>query len=95
MPSIRIMGLVRVALLIAAIIFAVNFFTTPSAEASNEATKSSYQYITVYGGDTLWSIAKHYAPNTDTRDAVDAIVSLNNLTSADLKPGTQIALPKF
>lgn len=95
MVSKRLLGLVRVALLLGAIIWAVNFFTTPSAEASSEATSVSYQYVTVYGGDTLWAIAEKYAPNTDPREAVDAIVSLNNLTTAELAPGTRIALPKF
>ena len=82
-------------LVIAGVIFgAISFFSTPSAQASSEKGSVSYQYVTVSPGQTLWAIAEKYAPGRDTRDTIDAIVSLNNLTEGTVQPGQRIALPK-
>ncbi len=92
----RAKGLTRLAVLVAAIISAVVFFSTPSAQASNEAnTGASYTYVTVGVGESLWQLAEEFAPELDPREAVEAIVSLNNLTEATIQPGQRIALPKF
>jgi len=83
-------------LVVAGVIFgAVSFFSTPSAQASSEKANVTYQYVTVAPGQTLWAIAEKFAPGRDTRDTIDAIVSLNNLTEVTVQPGQRIALPKF
>ncbi len=51
------------------------------------------EYVTVQSGDSLWSLADVYAPNQDPRDWIAEVVLLNALTSVDLAPGQQIALP--
>ncbi len=50
-------------------------------------------YVTVQYGDSLWSLANVYAPNSDPRDWIAEVVLLNALSSVDLTPGQQIALP--
>lgn len=70
------------------------FSAQGQAQASNEATKVSFQYITVHSGDTLWSVAERYAGQTETREWIAELVTLNGLEAAQLQPGQRIALPK-
>ena len=53
----------------------------------------SFEHVTVLPGDTLWSIARDVAPAEDPRDVVDAISSLNRLTSSTLDAGQHLFLP--
>jgi LysM repeat protein len=87
-------GIFRLVVIIAVLFAAISFFSTPSAQASNEKADVTYTYVTVAPGQTLWAIAEKYAPERDTRDTIDAIVSLNNLTEVTVQPGQRIALPK-
>jgi len=65
-----------------------------SALASGEhGPAASFETVTVMPGDTLWSIAADAAPDVDPRDAVDAIMRLNDLPSGMIQAGTTIALP--
>jgi LysM repeat protein len=50
--------------------------------------------MTVLSGDTLWSIATMISPHEDPRDVVAKIISLNQLETASLMPGQDIALPR-
>jgi LysM repeat protein len=50
--------------------------------------------MTVLSGDTLWSIATLVNPEADPRDVVEEIIALNQLESAVLTPGQEIALPR-
>ncbi len=88
-------GILRLVVIVAVVFGAISFFSTPSAQASNEKADVSYTYVTVSPGQTLWAIAEKYAPERDTRDTIDAIVNLNNLTEVTVQPGQRIALPKF
>ena len=49
--------------------------------------------VTVMPGDSLWTIATEVAPNADPQSVVTAIVDLNQLESATVQPGQQIASP--
>ncbi len=49
-------------------------------------------FLTVGSGDTLWSLAQEHA-NGDPRDWIAEVVLLNGLSSSELVPGQQIALP--
>ncbi len=50
------------------------------------------EYLTVGQGDTLWSLAQDHASG-DPRDWIAEVVLLNGLTTSELSPGQQIALP--
>lgn len=55
---------------------------------------TEYQSIVVNEGDTLWVIASSNAPkNTDTRNYLGKILSLNNLSSSIIYPGQELLLP--
>lgn len=58
---------------------------------SDSPVSSGTEYI-VQPGDTLWSIAKVHAPGSDPRRTVEAIRTINNISS-DIHPGQQIFLP--
>ncbi|KFI45613.1 LysM domain-containing protein [Bifidobacterium bohemicum] len=50
---------------------------------------------TVRPGDTLWAYAKEVTPSDKSvADTVDHLMSLNNLRSAELKPGQRIVVPQ-
>ena len=60
--------------------------TTTSPERSPHV-----QRVVVQPGDTLWSIAREVAPNTDPRAVVDKMVAARG--SADVQPGDTIVWP--
>lgn len=64
-----------------------------SALASGEPTAVSFETVTVLPGDTLWSIATETAPGVDPRTVIDDIQRLNNLNSAAIQVGAEIAIP--
>jgi hypothetical protein len=70
------------------------FLASPGALADGEHSANDFEYVTVLNGDTLWSIATEIAPREDPRDVVAEIIALNQLPSAALMPGQQIALPR-
>jgi len=77
-------------LVIAALFFALN---GGGAVASLESTTASFDYVTVASGQSLWDVAESVAPGTDPRDVIDSIVRLNQLESADVFAGQQLAIP--
>ncbi|MFC7789331.1 LysM peptidoglycan-binding domain-containing protein [Microbacterium sp. MAHUQ-60] len=65
-----------------------------SALASGEqSAPTSFDYVTVLPGDTLWSIAAEAAPDADPRDVIDDIKRLNNLSGGGIQAGSEIAIP--
>ena len=65
-----------------------------SATASNESSSSTFEYVQVASGQSLWELAESIAPEADPRDVVSDIVHLNQLTSADVQPGQRLAVPE-
>lgn len=71
----------------------------PTAMAGHErqdaAVYEQFNTHTVTGGETLWTIAEQIGGDRDVRDVVHEIMRLNNLTSANVQAGQQLALPNF
>jgi predicted small integral membrane protein len=65
-----------------------------SAIASSSTSSTSFDYVTVEYGDSLWSIASDVAPEADPRDVIADVMSLNQLESSTVVPGQRIALPE-
>ncbi|MEO6309482.1 MAG: LysM peptidoglycan-binding domain-containing protein [Leifsonia sp.] len=67
-----------------------------AAAAANSGTlgATSFDYVTVSSGQSLWQLAETIAPEADPRDVIADIVSLNQLSSADVEPGQLLALPR-
>ena len=88
--------LIRTAVILALVITGVNQFGQwQAAQASNTAGASAaaFSFVTVRAGETLWQLAEENSPNTDPRDWIAKVVSLNNLQTADLMPGQKLAVP--
>jgi FlaG/FlaF family flagellin (archaellin) len=80
------------ALMIVAAVVAITVFPY-SANASAEKPGTEFDYVTVSTGQSLWELADVYAQGEDPRDWIAEVVSLNNLQTAQLQAGQQIALP--
>lgn len=83
-----LLTLVATPVVIAALAFGINAGGAVGTSSSTPLAK-----ITVVGGETLWGVAKQIAPNSDPRDVVADIISVNRLGSADIYPGEQLAIP--
>lgn len=70
------------------------FAATGQAQASNQVSNVTFEYITVHSGDTLWSLASTYAAGQDHRDWIATMVELNALDDTALQPGQRLALPR-
>lgn len=77
-------------LVIAALFFALN---GGGAHASLEGSDAAFSYVTVGSGESLWQVAQQIAPNADPRDVIEQIMQLNQLDSADVYAGAQLAIP--
>jgi hypothetical protein len=49
--------------------------------------------VTVDSGQSLWQVAETLAPTADPRDVIADIMQLNQLESADVLAGQQLAIP--
>jgi hypothetical protein len=81
--------LVALPVVMAAFAFALN---GGGAIASAETSSTSFSYVTVEAGQSLWSLAQTLAPTADPRDVIAEIVSLNQI-QGEIQPGQRLALP--
>ena len=63
------------------------------AQATAEAGSTSFEYVSVEPGQSLWQLAEQLAPQSDPSEVVADIVALNHLSSGDVQPGQQLAVP--
>ena len=85
--------LIAVPLAIAAAVFGLGALGTSAAAGSSTGSATSFQYVTVEPGESLWQLAEAIAPTADPRDVVADILTLNNLSSGDVQPGQRLAIP--
>ena len=77
-------------LVIAAFLYALN---GGGATASLEGSNVPFEYITVESGQTMWQLAEDLAPHADPRDVIAQLVQFNQLDSADVYAGQELAVP--
>ena len=63
------------------------------AVASDSSSSTTFEYVQVSSGQSLWQLAESIAPGADPRDVVSDLLHFNQLGSADVHPGQQLALP--
>jgi hypothetical protein len=80
-------------LVIAAFLFALNGGAASASLESSVQPGVEYTYVTVTAGQSLWAIAQDIAPGDDPREVVNDILAFNGMSSAELFPGQQLALP--
>ena len=83
-------SLVAIPLVIAALFLVIN---GGGAIATSHASSTSFGYVTVEAGQSLWQLAGEIAPTADRRDVVADIVHLNQLESTNVQPGQKLAIP--
>jgi hypothetical protein len=64
-----------------------------AADAGATLGATTFEYVTVQAGDSLWAIAESIAPEADPRVVIDEIVRLNGLADPVVEPGQRLALP--
>jgi hypothetical protein len=77
-------------------VIALALFVGPNvigAQASGDAGTATFDYVSVAPGQSLWQLAEQIAPQADPREVVADILSLNNLSSGDVQPGQELAIP--
>jgi hypothetical protein len=82
--------LASIPLVVAAAVFALN---GGGAVATDSSAHTNFSYATVQSGESLWTIAERVAPNSDPRDVIADIVSVNQLSSTLVSPGQRVAIP--
>ncbi|HYI32542.1 MAG TPA: LysM peptidoglycan-binding domain-containing protein [Glaciibacter sp.] len=83
-------ALAAVPLVVGSLLVALNGGV--AAATSDQAT-TTFTYVTVSAGQSLWQLAEKIAPTEDPREVIADIVSLNQLASEDVQPGQRLALP--
>jgi len=63
------------------------------AQAGSSSSSTSFDYITVAAGESLWDLAAWVAPDEDPREVVGALIELNQLGTAEVQPGQRLAVP--
>jgi hypothetical protein len=63
------------------------------ASAGDRAAEVHFDTVTVQPGETLWQLAEQTAPESDPRDFVQDVVSLNALDGSGVQAGQEIAIP--
>lgn len=85
-----LMTLAALPLVIAALLFSLN---SGDAAATSEPNESAFVYVDVNAGQSLWNIAETHAPGHDPREVVAQLIELNQLPSADVFAGQELAIP--
>ena len=98
-PRLRITsrGRAVLAILLAAPIAAVALFLglgSTGAVATQSPSTTTFSYVTVDAGQSLWDLAAEVAPGADPREFAAQVMSLNQLASASVQPGQQLAIPQ-
>ncbi|WP_421083424.1 LysM peptidoglycan-binding domain-containing protein [Rothia nasimurium] len=89
-------GLPVLTLLALMVVGALNLMMpTPATSSDFDISSAGSQTVTVYHGDNLWTIAEEVAPGLDSRDVINQIMEINDLTSAKLVPGQQLVVPAY
>jgi hypothetical protein len=84
-------GRIIILLLVAVAVYGAFGLGRASAGGATPATHAAS--VVVQPGDSLWSIAVRARPESDPRDVVGEMKSLNHLSSSDLAVGQRLRLP--
>jgi hypothetical protein len=77
-------------LIVAALAFGLN---GGMATATSTSSSTTFHYVTVGAGQSLWQLALEIAPSADPREVIADVVQLNQLSSADVQVGQRLAIP--
>ncbi len=87
----KIRFLVSVSLIM--IVAVSSLFTLVVSARGNNEVSLVPEYVEE--GDTLWSMSKNHAEDMDIRDYISRVMDINQLKSANIKPGELIYFPDY
>ena len=96
MKHLHIVNRFRFTVFMASVILIISMLTGLLIGSFNASgsTKHSYETITVQSGDTLWTIAEQYKPDSqDIRDYIYEVCDRNDIKAGDLVQGMDIEIP--
>ncbi|MBQ4160724.1 MAG: LysM peptidoglycan-binding domain-containing protein [Clostridia bacterium] len=83
-----------VFLTLAVVVFNVMFLYAYNPSNTQADAVNKTETITVFAGDTIWSIAEEYGnEHEDIRNTIYKIKKLNNMKNAELKVGQSLLVP--
>ncbi|MBQ5441639.1 MAG: LysM peptidoglycan-binding domain-containing protein [Clostridiales bacterium] len=95
MKGYRITSRTRFIAFVAAVIilFTMMFNLIFALSTAHSESVEQFTTIGVSSGDSLWSIAETYMPDTDTREAVYIIKKINDLDNDYIYAGMMLDIP--
>lgn len=85
--------LVALAVLVALLFAAFSFGRSGSQAATSPEPRPAVVQTTVQPGESLWTVAKRVAPESDPRQTVEQLRRMNDLRGSGLQAGQQLLLP--
>lgn len=85
--------LAAIPLLIVVALGVLNGGQASAGDATAGGARTQFETVTIQPGETLWQLAEQTAPNSDPRDFVQDVVSLNALDGSALQAGEEISIP--
>jgi LysM repeat protein len=83
-----------VPLVVGALAIALNGgLAAADGSSLNGGSTTTFDYVTIQSGQSLWQLAQRIAPSADPREVIAEIVNLNQLPSESVQPGQRLALP--
>jgi hypothetical protein len=100
-PRLRITPRGRMVLAVLAltpvVAIAVALSSVPASASNGPAaiggSGTSFSYVTVGAGESLWSVAERIAPTADPREVITDLQTLNGLDSSAVSAGQSLAVP--
>jgi LysM domain len=86
-------GRLAVTLVLVAVSTGLLGLVQPQAFAFAGSNGPTTARITVHPGETLWAIADRVAPNTDPRETIARLESMNHLRSSTVPAGSVLLVP--
>jgi hypothetical protein len=80
-------------LVVVALFFGLGGGDAVAGQNDPAASAAAFTYVSIAPGQSLWQLAEQVAPNADPREVVADILALNQLRSADVQPGQELAVP--
>lgn len=87
----KIRFLVSVSLIM--IVAVSSFFTLVVSAKGNDEIALVPEYVEE--GDTLWTMSMNHAEDMDVRDYISKVMDINQLGSANIKPGDLLYFPDY
>jgi hypothetical protein len=92
-PGVRLTRRGRIVVLVLLLMLASGLTALAAAPGEASGRPGPAATAVVRPGDTLWSIARRYAPARDPFETIDEIRRLNGISDYTVHPGQRLTLP--